>query len=63
MTDPELRQEVATAVGRHLRANPPGDSSVDDMEAVFAAAITRIAEFVIPPKERRVALKFAEPSR
>ena len=24
VTDPQLRQEVATAVGRHLRANPPG---------------------------------------
>ena len=33
MTDPQLRQEVATAVGRHLRANPPGDSNVDDVEA------------------------------
>ena len=30
VTDPQLRQEVATAVGRHLRANPPEDSSVDD---------------------------------
>ena len=33
VTDPQLRQEVATAVGRHLRANPPGDSNVDDVEA------------------------------
>ena len=39
VTDPQLRQEVATAVGRHLRANPPGDSSVDDVEVVFVAAI------------------------
>ena len=39
VTDPQLRQEVATAVGRHLRANPPGDSSVDNVEAAFAAAI------------------------
>ena len=44
VTDPQLRQEVATAVGRHVRANPPGDSSVDDVEA---------AELVIPPQERR----------
>ena len=53
VTDHQLRQEVATAVERHLRANPPGDSSVDDVEAVFAAAIMRTAELVIPPKERR----------
>ena len=53
VTDPQLRQEVATAVGRHLRANPPGDSSVDDVEPVFAAAIMRTAELVIPPQERR----------
>ena len=38
MTDPQRRQEVATTVGRNLRANPPGDSSVDDVETAFAAA-------------------------
>ena len=54
VTDPQLRQEVATAVGRHLRANPPGDNSVDDVEAAFAAAIMRTAELVIPPQERRI---------
>ena len=54
MTDPQLRQEVAAAVGRHLRANPPGDSSVDDVEAAFAAVIMRTAELVIPPQERRI---------
>ena len=53
MTDPQLRQEVATAVARHLRANPPGDSSVDDVEAAFAAAIMRTAELVILSQERR----------
>ena len=52
-TDPPLRQEMATAVGRHLRANLPGDSSVDDVEAAFAAAIMRTAELVIPPQERK----------
>ena len=52
VTDPQLLQEVATAVGRHLRANPPGDSSVDDVEAAFAAAIIQTAELVIPPQER-----------
>ena len=54
VTDPQLRQEVAIAVGRHLRANPPGDSSVDDVEAAFTAAIMRTAELVIPPQERRI---------
>ena len=44
---------MATAVGRHLRANPPGDSSVDDVEAAFAAAIMRTVELVIPPQGRR----------
>ena len=53
VADPQPRQEVATAVGRHLRANPPGDSSVDDVEAAFAAAIMRTAELVVPPQERR----------
>ena len=52
-TDPQLRQEMATAVGRHLRANPPGESNVDGVEAAFAAAIMRTAELVIPPQERR----------
>ena len=53
VTDLQLRQEVATAVGRHFRANPPGDSNVDDVEAAFAAAIMRTAKLVIPPQERR----------
>ena len=52
VTDPQLRHEVATAVGRHFRANPPGDSSVDDVEAAFTAAIMRTAELVIPPQEQ-----------
>ena len=50
VADPQLRQEGVTAVERHLRENPPGDSSVDDVEA---AAIMRIAELVIPPQKRR----------
>ena len=53
MTDPQLRQEVATAVGRQLRANLTGDSSVDDVEGAFTAAIVRTAELVIPPQEQR----------
>ena len=53
VTEPQLRQEVATAVGRYPRANPPGDNSVDDVEAAFAAATMRTAELMIPPQERR----------
>ena len=53
VTDPQLRQEVATGVGRHLRTSPPGDSNVDDVETAFAAAIMRTAELVTPPQERR----------
>ena len=53
MTNPQVQQEVATAVGRHLRANPPGESSVDDVEVAFAAAIIRTAEVAIPPQERK----------
>ena len=48
MTDPQLEQDSATAVGRHLRANPPGDGSVDDVGTAFAAATMRTAELVIP---------------
>ena len=54
MSDPQLQQEVATAVGRPLRANPPGDSNVDDVEAAFAAAIMRTVESVIRPRSERV---------
>ena len=53
VTDPQLRQEVITAVERYLRANPPGDSRVDNVKAAFTAAIMRPAELVIPPQERK----------
>ena len=53
VTDPQLRQKVAPAVGKYLRVNPLGDSSVDGVEAAFAAAIMRTAELMIPPQERR----------
>ena len=53
VTDPQLLQVVVSAVGRHLRANPPGESNVDDVEIAFAAAIMRTARLVIPPQERR----------
>ena len=50
---PQLRQQVATAVGSHLRANPPGERNVDDVEAAFTAAIIRTVGLVIPPQEQR----------
>ena len=40
-------------VGRRLRANTPGDSNVNDVEAAFAAVIMRNAKLVIPPQERK----------
>ena len=33
--DPHLREEVATVVGDHLRAFPPSDSNVDDVETAL----------------------------
>ena len=65
VTNPQLRQEPATAVGRHLRANPPGDSNVDDVKAAFAAALMRTAQLVIPPQETkktRVRLEWRRPN-
>ena len=52
VTNPQFRQKVTTAIGRHFRANPPEHSNVDDMEAAFAAAIMRTAELVIPPQDK-----------
>ena len=53
MTNLQLRREVTTEVRRHLRANSPGDSNADDVEAAFAAAIRRTTELVTPPQKRR----------
>ena len=63
MTDPQLRQEVATAVGRHLRANPPGDSCVDDVEAVFAGAIMYVCMVITYSKGKDQPSKVANPAR
>ena len=59
MTDPQLRQEVTTAIERHLRANRPEGSSMDDVGAGLAAAIMRTAELVM--KETRLRLKRRRP--
>ena len=32
-----VEDEVATAAERHLRTNPPGDSSMDNVEVAFAS--------------------------
>ena len=58
VTDPQLQQQVATAVGKHLRANPPGDSNVDDVETAFAAAIMRTPG----TKEARTRLEWRRPN-
>ena len=55
MTDPHLRQQVATAIGDHLRAFPPSGSSVDDVETAFTTAIIlQTAERVPPPRATRL---------
>ena len=51
-TDPDLRKEVADAIGNFLRANPPSGSSIDEMESAFTEAIMRTAEQVVPKRER-----------
>ena len=48
ITDPQLRQQVATAIGDHLRAFPPSGSSVDDVETAFTTAILQTAERISP---------------
>ena len=52
VTDLQLWQEVVAEIGKYLRATPPGDSSLDDSEAAFAAAIMRNAELAMPLQER-----------
>jgi hypothetical protein len=49
-----LRQQVATAIGDHLRAFPPRGSSVDDVETAFTTAILQTAERVAPPQAIRL---------
>ena len=51
-TDPDLRKEVADAIGNFLRANPPSGSSIDEMESAVTEAIMRTAEQVVPKRER-----------
>ena len=53
-SDPHLRQQVATAIGDHLRAFTPSGSSVDDVENTFTTAILQTAERVAPPRATRL---------
>ena len=50
--DPHLRQEVATVIRDHLRAEPPSGSSVDTKIA-FATAMLQTVELVAPEMEGR----------
>ena len=52
--DPHLRQQIATAIGDHLRVFPPSGSSVDDVETAFTTAILQTAERVTPPRATRL---------
>ena len=54
MADPYLRQQVATAIGDHLRAFPRSGSSFDDVETAFTTAILQTAERVAPPRATRL---------
>ena len=53
MTDHHLRQQVATAIGDHLRAFSASGSSVD-VETAFTTAIIQTAERVAPPRAIRL---------
>ena len=53
-TDPSLREEVARVIGDRLKATPPNGSSVDEVEAVFTAAVVKTAYLIVPPQERRM---------
>ena len=51
--DPHLRQQVAPAIGDHLRAFHPSGSSVDDVETAFTTVILQTEERVAPPRATR----------
>ena len=52
--DSNLCQKVATVIGDPLRAASPSGSSVHDVETAFTTAILQIAEWVAPPRARRL---------
>ena len=54
MTDPHLREEVATAIGARLRAIPPSGNNVDEVETSFATATLQVAETLVPCQDRTV---------
>ena len=50
--DPQLREEVATAVAGRLRALPSRDTSVDAWETAFATATVQTAAALVPQQKR-----------
>ena len=51
-TDPQLREEVATAIGSRLRGLPSRDFSVNARETAFATATLKAAEASVPQQKR-----------
>ena len=45
-------------VGNHLKANPPGDSNVDDVKAAFAAVVIKSDGPTPGTKETRARLEW-----
>ena len=45
---------MARAIGDRLRVTTPNGSSIDEVEAVFTAAVVQTAELIVPPQERRM---------
>ena len=50
--DPQLREEVATAVAASLRALPSRDTSVGARETTFATATLQAVEALVPQQKR-----------
>ena len=50
--DPQLQEEVATAVAARLRALPLRDTSVDARETAFATATLQAAAALVPQQKR-----------
>jgi len=50
--DPQLLDEVATAIGARLRALPSRDAKVDTRETASATATLQVAEALVPQQKR-----------
>ena len=53
--DPHLRLEGAIVIEDHLRAVPPSDSSLDDVETTLTTALPQTAELFAPSEARRLS--------